>query len=109
MRRYEVRITRAAEHDAQDIYDFIAAASSQARAEAVLARLSRSAQDLATFPNRGALVKELARLGIKEYRQVFFKPYRIIYRVIGPAVYVYLIVDGRRNMQSMLERRLLGA
>ena len=109
MRRYEVRLTRAAEHDAQDIHDFIAATSSEARAEAVLARLLRSAQDLATFPNRGAFVKELAGLGITEYRQVFFKPYRIIYRVIGPAVYVYLIVDGRRNMQSMLARRLLGA
>ena len=109
MRRYEVRLTRAAERDVQDIYDFIAATSSEARAEAILARLLRSAEELATFPDRGAFVKELAGLGIKEYRQVFFKPYRIIYRVIGPAVFVYLIVDGRRNMQPMLERRLLGA
>jgi hypothetical protein len=51
---------------------------------------------------------ELRLLGIKEYRQAFFKPYRIIYRVIGEQVVVYVIADGRRDMQTLLSRRLLG-
>lgn len=106
---YEVRLTRAAERDAQDIYDYIAASDSVAKAEHVLGRLVRAAQELETLPNRGSFVRELADLGIREYRQVFFKPYRIIYRVVGAVVFVYLIADGRRNMQSMLARRLLGA
>jgi toxin ParE1/3/4 len=38
---------------------------------------------------------------------VFFKPYRLIYRVVDARVIVYLIVDGRRDMQSLLARRLL--
>lgn len=38
---------------------------------------------------------------------VFFKPYRLVYRVAGERVYVYLIADGRRDMQSLLARRLL--
>jgi toxin ParE1/3/4 len=29
--------------------------------------------------------------------------------VIGKQVFVYVIADGRRDMQSLLERRLLGA
>jgi hypothetical protein len=36
------------------------------------------------------------------------EPYRVIDRVDGQRVYVYLIVDGRRDMQSLLARRLLG-
>jgi toxin ParE1/3/4 len=40
---------------------------------------------------------------------VFFKPYRIIYRVRKKTIYVYLVADGRRDMQSLLARRLLGA
>jgi toxin ParE1/3/4 len=48
-------------------------------------------------------------LGIREYREVFFKPYRIIYRVMDKNVYVLLIVDGRRDMQSLLQWRLLDA
>ena len=46
---------------------------------------------------------------IKDYRQVFFKPYRLIYRVMGRDVVVLVIADGRRDMQSLLTRRLLGA
>lgn len=61
------------------------------------------------MPLRGVNPRELAELGIREYRQVFFKPYRIIYRVVADRVYIYLIADGRRNMQSLLSRRLLGA
>jgi len=46
-------------------------------------------------------------LGIHEYREVFFKPYRIVYRVCADTVYIHLIADGRRDMQTLLERRLL--
>jgi toxin ParE1/3/4 len=67
------------------------------------------AERLATFPDRGPHPKELQALGIREYRQTFFKPYRLIYRVIGRQVLIYLIADGRRDMRSLLSRRLLGA
>jgi len=53
--------------------------------------------------------KELAAVGIRDYRQAVFKPWRVVYRVIGDRGVVYLIVDGRRDMQTVLARRLLGA
>ena len=53
--------------------------------------------------------EDFLALGVREYRQTFFKPYRVIYRVVGECVYVYLIADGRRDMQALLQRRLLGA
>jgi toxin ParE1/3/4 len=71
--------------------------------------LIKAVDALSTFPERGSHPKQLLALGIKDYRQTFFKPYRLIYRTIGQRVYVYLIVDGRREMQSLLARRLLGA
>ncbi len=64
---------------------------------------------LDAFPERGSYPKELVSLGIKEYRQTFFKPYRVIYRITCRQVILYLIADGRRDMQSVLARRLLGA
>ena len=48
-------------------------------------------------------------LEVREYREIFFKPYRIIYRVMGDNVYVLVIADGRRDMQALLQRRLLQA
>jgi toxin ParE1/3/4 len=61
---------------------------------------------LSEFPERGVCPKELLALGVREYREIFFKPYRIIYRVLNKNVYALLIADGRRGMQSLLQRRL---
>ena len=66
-------------------------------------------EQLAIMPERGSYPRELLDLGIKDYRQVVFKPYRLIYRVMGRDVVVFVIADGRRDMQSLLTRRLLGA
>jgi toxin ParE1/3/4 len=42
-----------------------------------------------------------------DFREAFCKPYRIIYRVERNTVYVYLIADGGRDIQTLLSRRLL--
>ena len=107
--RHEVLLTDGAERDLEAIYDYIAESDSPARANHVLERLLDAAESLAAFPERGSRPKELLGLGIREYRQIFFKPYRVIYRVHDQQVPVYLIADGRRDMQSLLARRLLGA
>ena len=44
---------------------------------------------------------------LKEYRQTAFKPWRVVHRVIGNRVLIDLIVEGRRDTQSVLARRLL--
>jgi toxin ParE1/3/4 len=75
----------------------------------VLDQLMQVVESLSRFPERGSYPKELVSLGIKEYRQTAFKPYRVIYRVLGKQVLIYLIADGRRDMQSVLAHRLLGA
>lgn len=108
MSGYEVLLTAGAERDLEEIYIYIAEFDSPARAEHVLDRLVEVVQGLGSFPQRGSHPRELLALGIREYRQAFFKPYRLIYRVIDRQVLVYVIADGRRNMQSLLARRLLG-
>jgi len=107
--RYEVLLTAGAEQDLESIYDYIAEFDSPASADYVLDRLMKAVEALSTFQERGSYPKELLALGIKDYRQTFFKPYRVIYRIVGRRVYVYIVADGRRNMQSLLARRLLGA
>src|SRR3990172_1376426 len=107
--RFEVLLTEDASSDLEELYDYVAEHDAPAKADYVLDRIERVMETLATFPERGSFPKELLALGIREYRQAFFKPYRVIYRVVGERVYVYLIVDGRRDMQALLQRRLLGA
>ena len=105
---FHVVLTEDAERDLEDIVTYIAKNDSPARAEHVLNRLLEIADSLTAAPSRGSQPKELRSLGDQEYRQVFFKPYRLIYRVFGQQVAIYIIADGRRDMQSLLARRLLG-
>lgn len=105
--RYEVRLTLGAEQDLEEIYDYLAQHDCIENAESVLDRLVEITDGLSSLPDRGNYPKELLALGIREYRQALLKPYRLIYRVLGDQVVVYLIADGRRDFQSLLERRLL--
>jgi toxin ParE1/3/4 len=104
----EVLLTHAAERDLEEIYRYIAEHETPRRADELLDRLVAVTDALSTFPDRGVQPKELRDLGIHEFRQVSFRPYRVIYRVQDGKVIVYLIADGRRDMQSLLLRRLLG-
>ncbi len=104
---FAVLLTHDAARDLGEIYDYIAFHDSPQNADYVLEQIDKIFSSLSEFPERGAYPKELLALGIREYREIFFKPYRIIYRIRGKNVYVLLIVDGRRDMQSLLQRRLL--
>jgi toxin ParE1/3/4 len=106
---YEVSLTKDAERDLEEIYFYIADHDSRASADHVLDRLVKATEALRTSPDRGSHVNELRSLGISEYRQIFFKPYRLIYRVHANQVIVYVVADDRRDMGSLLARRLLGA
>jgi toxin ParE1/3/4 len=76
-------------------------------AERVLAEIEHACLGLEELPERGNIPKELVAIGISEYRELHHKPWRLIYRIIDADVIVYCMVDGRRDMQSFLERRLL--
>jgi toxin ParE1/3/4 len=106
---YAVLLTQGAERDLESIYDYIAESDCVANANHVLDQLVDVVESLARFPERGNFPKELISLGIREYRQTSFKPYRVIYRIVEAKMFIYLIADGRRDMQSLLTRRLLGA
>jgi len=106
---YAVFLTDAASDDLQDLYDFLLENEVDGRADKVLDKIEELIQSLSSHPDRGNHPKELLALGIREYRELHFKPYRILYRVIERKVYVYLIADGRRDLQALLQRRLIGA
>jgi toxin ParE1/3/4 len=108
--RCEVLLTEDAEQDLEDLYAYIAKYDSPKKADYMLERLLELTESLAISPDRGTQPSELRSLGIQECWQVFFKPYRAIYHVLEKKVVIviYVIADGRRDMQSLLSRRLLG-
>jgi toxin ParE1/3/4 len=105
---FPVRITSAAWRDLEEICTWIAEHDSPGKAVHVLDRLMTVADSIAKLPHRGSRPDELPPGLEAEYRQVFFKPYRVIYEVLRSEVVIHLVVDGRRNLRTLLMRRLLG-
>ena len=106
MKRFEVLLTEDTARDLEEIFEYIAEHDDPSKAARMLDRTEEVVESLAAFPERGSHPKELLSLGIRDYRQTFLTRYRVIYRVVGQRVDVYLIVDGR-DMQTLLARRLL--
>jgi len=95
--------------DIEEIIQYIREKDARDAAIHVLDNLEKTISTLADLPNRGAPVKELKVLGIKNIREIYYKPYRIIYEIESEAVHVFCVADGRRDMVSLLERRILEA
>ena len=105
---YVVRWSVDAEHDLEAIADTIAEHDSLERAQYVIDKILDAAGSLTTLPDKGNYPKELEAFRNREFRQIFFKPYRLIYQVAGKHVTVMLVADGRRDMPVLLAKRLLG-
>ena len=106
---FTVVLARGAARDFEELYEYISLHDIPSKADYVLTRIEQAFDSLAESPQRGAHPPELLALGIRDFRAVFFKPYRIVYQVAGETVTVVLIADGRRDLQTLLQRRLLGA
>jgi toxin ParE1/3/4 len=72
-----VLLTDDAAHDLDALYDHIARHDAPEKADYVLEQIEKAFVSLSESPERGAYPKELLALGIREYRELFFKPYRI--------------------------------
>lgn len=105
---FDVIWLESAERDLDDIADYIATHDSLSNAKYVIEKLLAATASLASHPEAGTRVKELEDVASREYRQVFFKPYRVIYRIMGKKVFIYFVADERRDMQALLMRRILG-
>lgn len=104
---FDVFLLEDAQRDVEDIWGYVAETDGIETADRLVDALEQACSALMELPHRGNVPKELQALGITEYREVHYKPYRIIYRVFENRVIVYCVVDGRRDMQGLLQRRLL--
>ena len=101
-----MRFTIGAKKDLRAIHTYIAANDSPRNADYVAQGIVRTALMLRDLPQRGTYPAELLQRGDRRFRQVFFKPYRILYRIRAKTVFIAVIADGRRDMASLLLNRL---
>ena len=105
-RTYRVTWAQAASRDLTEIPTYIAG-DSPVNARRVLKRLKDKASRLAVAPARGRVVPELARFGIRSFRELIVRPHRLMYRIVDDRVLALAVFDGRRDLEEVLLERLV--
>jgi len=73
----------------------------------LLEQRARSRAALESGPARGRVVLELRRLGMRTWRELVVRSYRLVYRIEGETKTVLAVFDGRRDLADVLLDRLL--
>jgi plasmid stabilization system protein ParE len=102
---FEVSWTEVAIRDLERIIEFLKERDI-ARAGKVLDALEKAALTLGVLPMRGRIVPELRSWDVSTYRELLVDPYRLIYRTDEERVWVVAVIDGRRDLESVLLERL---
>jgi toxin ParE1/3/4 len=105
--KYRVHVVRDAEEDMVQIWRYVALSGSPGNAGKLLDELEHAIASLEGIPERWHIPPELKRVSVHAYREIHVKIYRIIYQIIGSEVFVHCVLDGRRDIQDLLQERLL--
>ena len=73
----------------------------------VLDKIEAAVKSLNTFPERYRIVPELEKYGYFLYRDMVVEYWRIIYKIENNLVYIMLVIDGRRNLEDILLKKMV--
>jgi toxin ParE1/3/4 len=98
---------KSAEQDLKELRRYVVREFGKETWQASLARIKDCAENIGAFPMGGSVPDELERLNLTQYRQVVSGMNRIIYEIRQEIVYIHIVCDTRKDMKSLLTRRLL--
>ena len=102
-----VVILKSAQADLQEIRNYIVKHFSFQAWQNTYNGLKETIRNLQIYPQIGVMPEEIEKLNLSQYRQVLSGMNRIIYEIRQDTIYIHIIVDTRRDMTSLLTRRLL--
>ncbi|MGS0891948.1 type II toxin-antitoxin system RelE/ParE family toxin [Burkholderia stagnalis] len=98
---------RSAEDDPKALKRYIASSFGAATWRSSHDEIKRAIASIRVFPDQGRMPDELANVGLTQYRQIVVGMNRVIYEVRGDTVYVHIVCDTRKDLKSLLMRRLM--
>ena len=84
----------SAKEDLFEIYRYVFFNDSEEKADKRFSKLNEKCLFLQEHLQRGHIPQELQLLRIEDFREITYKPFRIIYQIIDKAVFVHCILAG---------------
>jgi toxin ParE1/3/4 len=105
-RKYFIKWTAPAREDINEIIDYISKTNIN-YAIKILDDIEKNVKNLDMPPERYRVVPELEKYGYLLYREIIVEYWRIIYKVENDFVYIMLVIDGRRNLEDLLLKKMI--
>lgn len=105
--KVNVVLLESAESDLRDLRSYVIKNFGKDSWQASYSKIKESAGVIRSYPEDGSIPDELANLNLIQYRQVISGMNRIIYEVRGDVAYVHVICDTRKDLRSLLMKRIL--
>lgn len=90
-----------------EIIEYIKNQSGSNIANNIYKKIITKIEHLIEFPNIGRKVSELESVGHTEYYEIIESPWRIFYRFTESEILIISILDGRRNIEEILYKKLI--
>ena len=105
--KYKIHWVPAAVDDLDRILDYLATQEGPEAAIKLYGKISSRIDTLFLHPLRCRIVPELDQFGIRAYRELIARPYRVFIRVKPKSVSIIGIIDGRRDLEELLITRIM--
>jgi len=105
-KKYFIKWTAPAREDVNEIIDYISKTNIN-YAVKILDNIEENVKNLDMYPERYRVVPELEKYGYLLYREIIVEYWRIIYKVENDFVYIMLVIDGRRNLEDLLLKKMI--
>jgi plasmid stabilization system protein ParE len=104
--KYHVKWSAPAREDINEIIDYISQTNIN-YAVKILDKIENHVKQLDLFPERYRIVPELERYGYLLYREIIVDYWRVIYKIENNFVYIMLVIDGRRNLEDLILKKII--
>ena len=100
---------KSAELDLKELKSYLVRSFGKDSWQSSASTIQQTVSMIKSFPLGGTIPEELERLNITQYRQVISGMNRIIYEVRQETIYIHIVCDTRKDMKTLLTKRLLRA
>jgi len=105
-KKYLIKWTAPAREDINEIIDYISKTNIN-YAVKILDSIEENVKKLDMFPERYRIVSELEKYGYLLYREIIIEYWRVIYKIENNFVYIMLVIDGRRNLEDLILKKII--
>ncbi len=106
MKNHKIIWMNSAIIDLNIIADYIVLDSSKIAIKTTQ-KIKSATANLKKFPNHGKIVSELKKYGVYDFYEIVISPWRIIYKTSKTDIFIFAIIDSRRDFEDILFDRFI--